>query len=216
MRSGATGLLDFFGYDTDLYNARQSSHRLADFLIGLRRAPTSPLKVTFLGHSMGCRLILETLALLADETSLQIEVVVLMAAAVPVDLVKAPETKPPKEAGRLGPTFKAGRRILKFFSGRDLALRLGFPRAQRVAYWREIEPDYYDEAVGLRGNPKRMGEDEETTNRHKDYWTDKRIAEKYQAAIDSTYRELPPPRELDRRELESRDGIAPRRLAVGT
>src|SRR5207302_6166568 len=102
---GATGALDFFGYDTDLYNSRQSSVRLADFLIGLRRAPTSPLKVTFLGHSMGCRLILETLALLADEKSLNIEVIALMAAAVPVDLITAPEENPPKEAGRLGPTF---------------------------------------------------------------------------------------------------------------
>jgi pimeloyl-ACP methyl ester carboxylesterase len=211
---GATGILDVFGYDIDIYNARQSSRRLADFLTGFHRPPTSPLKVTFLGHSMGCRLILETLVMLADENSPRIEVVGLMAPAVPVDLLRSPASpnELPDVIGRLRSAFRERRRILKFFSKSDWVLWLGFPRGQQLAYWSNIEPIHYREAVGLYGGPDGIGESRQTTNGHSDYWKDEKVADQYKAALDPTFRRLPAPRQLGERGLDSFEGPEARRL----
>jgi pimeloyl-ACP methyl ester carboxylesterase len=175
------------GYPFDIPRAQESARLLAKYLKEFPRA-TDPgaLKISLIGHSLGCRLILEMLAKeLPPGLELNIAVVSLMAPAVPVELVDA--------AGGLEGTVRSPRRILKCFSHHDWALWAGFPQAQEAAYWLNKETKIYLEAVGLYGNPAAMGISVQTRNGHSDYWGDRNVANRFSAAIDPTFYKLPPP-----------------------
>lgn len=196
------------GYPFDINHARDAASRLATFLVDVAlRAPPS-LRVTMVGHSMGCRLILEALGTLARARNAPgIELVGLMAAASPVDFVK--------RTGRLFNTGKPPRRMLKFFSEQDMVLQTGFPLGQFLAYQYKIEDDNYDEAVGRHGHPDEYGRGIQTRNGHSDYWKDQTIVAILVQQIDATApreiaapampeRALPPASGLSRRELATR------------
>ena len=112
---------DFLSYPTEIPDARESARRLADFLVTTATEhPT--LQIILVGHSLGCRLILETLRLFADNPQWNrpdFPLVMLMAAAVPTDLVE--HGKSLDVAGDV-----AAQRWV-FCSTNDLVLHFAFP-----------------------------------------------------------------------------------------
>lgn len=204
---GLWGLADFAGYPVDVDRARKSAECLAEYLGRLPQAAGAPgsFKITFIGHSLGCRLICELLEKLDDAVNATVELASLMAPAVPVQLVD--------ELGDLRRSVAGPRRILKFFSDRDTVLGYAFPSGQLAAYLGGTEPALYSEAVGYYGNPTAMGIPCPSRNRHGEYWGDRSAAAKYVAAIDPTFYRLPAPRELGGRALPSGAGLADRALS---
>jgi len=198
-------------YHIDILRARDSAVRLAQYLAGFKD-PAS-LRVTLVGHSLGCRLILETLLSLADTAPIPtIDLISLMAPAVPVTLVARAEIVG-AEAGKLNPTVGPPRRVLKFFSWRDLALSGGFPAGQLMAASSGIEEKPYAEAVGLFGHPTYVGTPFETTNSHGAYWGDVRTTDALRSALDPRYFTLPPPRGIESREMAVAEPIDSRELS---
>lgn len=124
-----------------------------------------PVEVSFVGHSLGCRLILETIRArsLRGDQCWKPRHILLMAAAVPVPMLHF--------SGRLcAAALEANSSIA--FSGWDLVLRLGFPLGQVP------EGLPFPEAVGSRGEPFGLWDSQlETTNGHSSYFEDPRTAE---------------------------------------
>lgn len=197
------------GYPFDINHARDAASRLATFLVGVAQRGPPSLRVTMVGHSMGCRLILEALGTLARARNAPgIELVGLMAAASPVDFVK--------RTGRLFNTGNPPRRMLKFFSEQDMVLQIGFPLGQFLAYQYQIEDDNYDEAVGRHGHPDEYGSGIQTQNGHSDYWKDQTIVAIMVRQIDATApREIAAPA-MPERALPAASGMAGRELATRT
>jgi pimeloyl-ACP methyl ester carboxylesterase len=174
-------------YPYALRNAQLAARRLNDLLSRLEasRSPASPLRVSFVGHSMGCRLIIEMLQTLAAARALAFPAIGLMAAAIPVKLVSA--------GGALVPPAILKEKLLKFFSPNDGVLRSFFPLGQWWAYKTEIagatiEPEYFGEAVGLYGNPTNFAFPfARRYNRHGDYWSDKKSIYRLLNKMDPTY-----------------------------
>jgi len=85
------GVLSTFCYPSKVPVARESAARLAGLLARLRGPGGGPIELTLVGHSLGCRVILELLEDLSwlEDARAVVRVVVLMAAAVPVDLLEA-------------------------------------------------------------------------------------------------------------------------------
>lgn len=201
------GWVSVAGYPYDIDQARESAERLAQYLRNFPGASNpGALKISFIGHSLGCRLILETLAKeLPAALALNIEVVSLMAPAVPVELVDA--------TGSLESTVRSPRRILKCYSRHDWVLWTAFPLGQAAAFAVQKEEKYYREAVGLYGHPLATGIPVETMNGHGDYWGDRSVANRFSAAIDPTFYTLPPPHSAAERELPGTVALASRTLA---
>ena len=198
------------GYPFDITNARDAAKLLAAFLLKLPipGQGAASLRITFVGHSMGCRLILEALGRMTSANAPGVEVVGLMAAASPVDLVK-----------RMARLFKTGnppRRMLKFFSERDTVLQFGFPPGQLAAFLGGIEVANYDEAVGRHGNPDEFGSKLQTNNEHRDYWWDTGIVAIVVKNIDATTPAPIPAAEKPKRPLLPAAAIAGREMLTRT
>jgi len=166
--------LDFLSYPTEIPDARDSAERLAAFLAKLAR--TNPtIEITLVGHSLGCRLILELLDRFETGKSKPAPTfrrILLMAAAVPVKL-----SEPGKRL------YKAGaqaRERLVLFSPDDLVLRFAFPAGQTLAKVPfGYEQDIYLEPVGLHGHPEAFATEtplQACGNGHGDYWGDEDAA----------------------------------------
>lgn len=187
-------------YHIDIERARDSARRLAEYLAGF--TDPASLRVTMVGHSLGCRLILLTLKSLNAPPIPNVEIVSLMAPAIPVELVSNP-ADPILQDDDLTLVVGSPRRVLKFFSRKDWALWGAFPAGQEAAYLGGIEKRYFAEAVGLNGNPASLGVSLETTNGHGDYWKDVRTTNELSRALDPAYHTLPPPHRIAGRELGS-------------
>jgi pimeloyl-ACP methyl ester carboxylesterase len=198
------GYLRVPAYPFDVPQAKKSAELLAKYLENFPRAKDlGAMKISIVGHSLGCRLVLEMLAQnLSEGLAGNIDLVVLMAAAVPVSLVDA-------EAGELKVSVQAPRRIiLKCYSHQDWVLWITFPLGQAFAYpW---EKQFHREAVGLYGNPTTMGTPVQTRNGHSDYWGDQYIAHRFIAQIDRAFHTLPPPQTAANRALPAASRIRPR------
>lgn len=134
---------------------------LGDYLLRLR-ASTRPTEVVLIGHSLGCRLILEALSEMAPRArSSQVPAVFLMAAAVPVQHLQP--SAPLRAAAELP------RHRIALYSARDTVLRWTFPAGQLLAADGGLRP----RALGLEGQPRDCwtGRDQ-TMLRHGDYWSD--------------------------------------------
>jgi pimeloyl-ACP methyl ester carboxylesterase len=188
------------GYPFDINNARGAANLIAAYLIGI---PVPTLRVTLVGHSMGCRLILEALNNVRSATP-NISIVGLMAAASPVDLVRP--------GARLFWTGNPPRRMLKYFSEQDAVLLAAFPLGQWAAYQLQIESDNYSEAIGRHGNPDEFGSRLKTNNRHGQYWPDKMIAAGLARQIAPTLAQPTATASLATRSLEPATTIASRKL----
>ena len=69
-------------YPVLIGQAEKSGDKLADY-IRLHSNRTRPLRINFVGHSLGCRVVLQALSKLDGLTGVRIDRVLLMAAAVP-------------------------------------------------------------------------------------------------------------------------------------
>jgi hypothetical protein len=173
-----TTFLDFMGYASDVQIARDAAPMLANCLLQLAAQSTiKPLRVSIIAHSLGCRLMLETLRVIGETPTpdLSFEVVSLMAAAAPVALADGTSalTDDLLKAGRMP------RALIKCYSPIDVVLSLGFPVMQAVAYKRGIEQAAYIEAIGLFGNPDALGSSgnsHDTWHSHFTYWEDEHCA----------------------------------------
>jgi hypothetical protein len=162
---GPTDQLDFLVYPLAVAHARESAEQLAALI--QHELPALEV-VDFVGHSLGCRVILETLQRLHDAAvPVHVGRVVLMAAAVPADFLEP--------GGRfhelLWTLLGDGTVIEVLHSNADTVLRYAFPAGQALAG----EPSLH--ALGLGGpSPLVPGyhatvHDEQIAGAgHGDYW----------------------------------------------
>jgi pimeloyl-ACP methyl ester carboxylesterase len=157
-------------YSWQIETAKECGRKLATFLAQLASRRSVPIEVSFVGHSLGCRVVLETLkAAEGMPVWPEVRAICLMAAAVPVGLVE-PDAEL-EEASQ----WVDHRLVL--FSPSDRILRLAFPLGQTLAYFIGKEDRIYLSAVGLKGMPEsyRTTPGHMEGNGHSDYWSDRRI-----------------------------------------
>ncbi len=158
--------INALAYSSEVGHAKALARPLADFIRDFQ-VLSGPCCIVLVGHSLGCRLILEALADLkqdlADTNRNPVTLVILMAAAVPEAYIQQPN---PLFAG-----LSRAARLVVLHSRKDWVLRLAFPLGQRHA-----EGDMgglWPEAIGLRGMPAPgiwSDEHEMRSFKHKDYW----------------------------------------------
>lgn len=201
---GPFPILDFAGYPVDVERALQSVAPLVTFLSDLIATRPRGRLISFVGHSLGCRLIVETMCRLnAGGAAPSLAVVSLMAAAVPVALAES--------GNPLARAPGAAVKVLKAHSRDDWVLWLAFPAGQSLAALLGIEKAPYVEAVGRNGNPTAFGDSlARKGNGHGDYWTDEYAASVLLVTMDATLRSLPPAEEIPARDLPSVNGAAAR------
>jgi hypothetical protein len=124
--AGPLDLLDFMCYPQAVHTAVKAGPLLADLITysisGLER-------VYFIGHSLGCRVVLETAALIQKQGFPDIGGICLMAAAVQTDMVE-PGGRFDRFLANLG---GMGAPVLVLYSHQDLVLMLTFPPGQTMA-----------------------------------------------------------------------------------
>lgn len=152
---GIFDLADFLVYPEAVNIAPHAGERLANYLNTL---PNLRL-VHFVGHSLGCRVILECLGDLRRE----IGRVVLMAAAVPASMVA--------QGGALAGAVSSAKSVLVLHSTSDKVLLFAFPPGQTIAGEGEgilpVALGRYGPPAGMAGPPDQFpipGAD------HGDYW----------------------------------------------
>lgn len=131
---------------------------LADFL---RRR--GPMNVFFVGHSLGCRVVMEVLKRLHESKGNGVRCVgyLLMAAAVPNDKLE--------QLGELGKGAKTPDKRYCLHSWQDTVLKYAFGPGQLAA--REIPPWGLPVAAGLSGRPRELWSDHAATGLgHGGYW----------------------------------------------
>jgi esterase/lipase superfamily enzyme len=184
-------------YSLQIPRAKASARELVAFLPGVTDERD---RISFVAHSLGCRVVLETLRLMRNEPRLcdQVDRVLLMAAAVPEGLCRAARTYgEPSAPHREGLLWSRSDNVLRvaFRPGQFLARRLG----------RE-EPVGSTKAVGLTGLPiGRWDQAEETGLDHGAYWTNDRAITRIEHLVRNgnvTVRQEPRRREW-RREIVS-------------
>lgn len=164
---GPVQWLDFLSYPSEIPDARLSAKRLAGFLsAAATRNPT--LEIILVGHSLGCRLILELLDRYAkgkNAPAPAVRFVLLMAAAVPVKLSTAGE--------RLWRASRLANDTYVLFSPDDVVLRYAFPAGQTLAAVMGMDDGFYLKAVGLNGEPREFATEDPLQacgQGHGDYW----------------------------------------------
>ncbi|MBI4840263.1 MAG: alpha/beta hydrolase [candidate division NC10 bacterium] len=198
----AWGFLSALSYPWEIGDARQSASRLARFFAGVFGPEGGPTELNFVGHSLGCRLLLETLALVASGAVggwPEVRRLCLMAAAVPVELVEA--------TGRLEAAARWPRSLLLLFSPDDAVLHFAFPIGQAAAFALGEEDGLYLTAVGRHGQPSGLTpyRVELSGDGHSDYWPDARAARLMSAFLgEAVPRELASRGRLTRPEPEAR------------
>ena len=156
---------DFLIYPGAVHNAVKAAKELADLLW---RMPNLE-RVDFVGHSLGCRVALETLLFLRTRTLPMIGRVALMAAAVPSEMLE----RGGKFFGLLTELASEGTDIRVLHSKQDSVLHYAFPPGQSLAGAKEVS----DRALGRFGpSPWMPGFHSTLTEReiagaaHGDYW----------------------------------------------
>ncbi|MGK7886599.1 MAG: alpha/beta hydrolase [Crocosphaera sp.] len=152
-------------YYKTVRSAKICGKKLAEYLnqLEFNYSNNKPPRIILIGHSLGCRVLLEALKETKKEHK-QWEIF-LMAAAVPVNLIKAGELLDLKRDN----TEKYN--IL--YSQKDLVLKIAFPPGQRLA------GEASREAVGFKGNP-RIGfwsNRKQVNYDHSGYWKGEEAAE---------------------------------------
>lgn len=209
--AGASDLLDFLVYPATIPTARQVAVELCNYL----RSRTDVLQLSFVGHSMGCRVVLETIRLLrAAGHAVPIRRLCLMAAAVRTTAVLP--------GGELEPALRAADQVLVLHSAADLVLSVAFPLGQTLA-----GDGFMPEAVGLHGavarTPGRVDARPVEGAAHGDYWGRTPTAASAQAAaalqgflgIGEAGRELPTRALAQRPAPPARPTAAPREPGDG-
>ncbi|NET43870.1 DUF726 domain-containing protein [Okeania sp. SIO2B3] len=138
--------------------AKNCGEKLAEYLKKLNfSASNKQPRIILIGHSLGCRLLLEALKK-TIKTNFKLEVF-LMAAAVPVSMVQPGQ--------QLNPSISSTEKYRILYSKKDWVLEYTFPWGQKLA------GEGFDQAVGFKGNPN-MGVWSNTKDMenygHSDYW----------------------------------------------
>lgn len=118
---GAVDFLDFLFYSDAVGVARSAGDRLAQHL----RTMPGLVVVHFIGHSLGCRVVLEAIEHLRLSGGPAVGRVALMAAAVPVFKVE--------HGAALAAAMNHAERVLVLYSDDDTVLRYAFPPGQTLA-----------------------------------------------------------------------------------
>jgi Alpha/beta hydrolase of unknown function (DUF900) len=199
-------ILSFLTYSTRVPVAKGSGQSLARFLHENEQL-TSRQQLYIVGHSLGCRVVLEALkeiSRIKDYNGPVVREVALLAAAVPVQecMLSSGEFKP----------ISSGHEHV-FYSRRDLVLLGPFGPGQFFFGER-------GHAVGREGGPKdRWQQPEQTKLGHGDYWADRdyiapgvagilgfgprRLPECYLPEVEADVAEPPSSREVEEREPSS-------------
>jgi predicted esterase len=121
----------------------------------------APSEIFFIGHSLGCRVILETIDRLIVRQNILLSGLLLMAGAVPVDFLT--------KWGKLRQAANRVNRRYCFYSWKDTVLSLTFPPGQLMA---DEQPLYgLPVATGLTGWPGRLYTGQSNTGLgHGGYW----------------------------------------------
>lgn len=145
-------------YSKTVKTAQICGERFAEYLNKLNLISTSNQqpRIILIGHSLGCRLLLEALKK-TIKTNLRLEVF-LMAPAVPVSMVRPGQP--------LNPSISSTEKYNILYSRKDSVLNRFFGIGQAMA------GEGFNEAVGLKGNPARgvWSNSKETTYDHSGYW----------------------------------------------
>lgn len=157
---GIVDFMDFGVYPFAVKKARETGPLLAEVIMqipGLER-------VYFLGHSLGCRVVLETITALMEKSSLNIGGICFMAAAVQNNMVTP--------GGRFDDLLynlqNEKVKILILHSKNDLVLRMAFPPGQTLAF-----EGFFPSALGYKPTPDMIGyieKKEIVKASHSDYW----------------------------------------------
>lgn len=161
------GPVSFLSYPLEIAPAKATAERLAEYLRTLAGPAGTPTEIYFACHSLGNRVLLELLDLLAAEPAPlgHVAGAVLMAAAVPVDMVDAGG---PLESGATLPG-----RTLVLYSRNDRVLHWAFPLGETAA-----GEGFFPTAVGRFGQPPGAWTERQELagDDHGDYWADPRAA----------------------------------------
>ncbi|NET24773.1 DUF726 domain-containing protein [Okeania sp. SIO1I7] len=138
--------------------AKNCGEKLAEYLKKLNfSASNKQPRIILIGHSLGCRLLLEALKK-TIKTNFKLEVF-LMAAAVPVSMVQPGQ--------QLNPSISSTEKYRILYSKEDWVLEHTFPIGQMLA------GEGFEQAVGFKGNPKKevWSNTKDMENyTHSDYW----------------------------------------------
>lgn len=156
---GFFDFLDFFCYPASIKKAVATAPVLADYLM----SRTDVHNLYFIGHSMGCRVILETIKLLlARGHATPIRKVCLMAAAVPTYMVYPPD-------GSLKEALQAPDHVRILYSPADEVLAGAFPAGETAG-----GDGFFPAAIGRHGDvpltPGKVDRDWIPNAGHSDYW----------------------------------------------
>jgi hypothetical protein len=170
--------LDFLVYPAAVTKAVDSAYQLCDALMRMPRLMT----VDFIAHSLGCRVVLETVRLLRERSGIQIRRICLMAAAVPSEFLEYPE----RYYDLLGDLQQNGTEVRVLHSTADLVLHFAFPPGQALA------GEASDRALGRFGPmPGMPGLGGRLTHReisgadHGDYWGHSGTPQSVEATLDA-------------------------------
>ena len=131
--------VDFMVYPKAVGTARNAGKKLADYLIGL----DIPTIINFIGHSLGCRVILETVREFKKRNREElVGKICLMAAAVPVFMLNDGE--------RLNEAGFVPDKILNLISKSDRVLHFAFPPGQTAA-GPNFSEGFFPYALGRHG-----------------------------------------------------------------
>jgi pimeloyl-ACP methyl ester carboxylesterase len=150
-------------YPTKIRVAERCGRSLGHFL-AREGQPTAPLTVYFVGHSLGCRVVLDATEALRESTAAWVNDNLLMAAAVPVGLCEGSRKY-------FGKAARGDEAVL--YSGTDLVLKWIFEPGQLVAQLRygEPSPGWHVAAVGSKGGPRQRWSGQADVNLgHGQYW----------------------------------------------
>jgi hypothetical protein len=192
-------LISSASYPFQIQTARDSARRLADFLRGAFGPEGTPMLLSVVGHSLGCRLVLEALRLVVEEELdwPQVRLVCLMAAAVPTDLVE--------EGAALRAAADLPTDLVVYYSFADDVLHFAFPAGQEAAYRLGTEAGDYHHAVGRFGRPQELGQYRyRVALGHSDYWPSEEVADNVARLLGMAV-----PRVLPERPLLSETGPEP-------
>jgi pimeloyl-ACP methyl ester carboxylesterase len=144
-------------YPVQIGNAKTSADRLAKYIKQVIGKSVHPIPITIVGHSLGCRVVMETLNLLG--TLLHQFQVCVMAAAVQVDAIN--------NGGKFNNAIEGTDNRYALHSSKDAILKYAFRAGQTAAF-----EGFFPEAVGSDGNPQYIWTSisSDTQLGHGDYW----------------------------------------------
>jgi pimeloyl-ACP methyl ester carboxylesterase len=157
--------VDFLIYPNSVHTAVSAAKELAELLWQM----PSLERVDFIGHSLGCRVTLETLLLLRTRTLPIVDRVVLMAAAIPSEMLE-PDGK---FYGLLMDLAAEGTSIRVLHSKQDPVLHYAFPPGQSLAGRKEASSralGRFGPSPGMPGFQSTLTEREIGGAVHGDYW----------------------------------------------